>query len=128
MFLQVLKYMKKNLISCKKTRTKNEKNSENIYKNEVSIIGFFRNIEISKKSYDAHFFLYIFSESFSFFVLGAKLRPVVIRPPKKNGFVCERFCAAILFSKKLLKIISCILTLVKKCMQNQISIYLFIFL
>ena len=39
---------------------KNEKDSENIYKNEVKIVGFFRKIEISKKSYDPHFiFIYI---------------------------------------------------------------------
>ena len=42
-------------------RTKNEKDSENIYKNEVSIVGFFRKIKISKKCYDAHFiFIYMF--------------------------------------------------------------------
>ena len=109
--------------------TKNEKNSEKICKNEASIVGFFRNFDFSKNfnfnrknRFWNQFFLlklkpffekskfrknptmltsllYIFSETFSFFVLGAKLRPVVVRPAKKNGLVCERFCAVILFSK-----------------------------
>ena len=140
MFLQVLRYIKKILMNFLKTkwqrrisrkqirfffggrtttgrnfapRTKIEKDSENIYKNEVSIIGF----------------LYTFLESFLFFVLGAKLRPVVVRPPKKkNGFVCDRFCAAILCSKNVLNLFSCTLTLVETCMQNQISKYSFMFL
>ena len=30
-------------------RTKNEKDSENIYKNEVNIVGFFQNFDFSKK-------------------------------------------------------------------------------
>ena len=111
------------------SRTKNEKDSENIYRNEVNNVGFFRKIEISKNPTMFTLFLYIFSEYFSAFVLGAKSRTVVIRPrrlSKKNRFVCERLYTAILFSKNLLNIFSCTLRLVETWMQNQISIYLFI--
>ena len=72
-------------------------------------------------------FLYIFSESFSFFVLGAKLRPVVVRPPKKR--ICSRDSMPFCFQKIYQNFFYvCTLTLVETCMQNQISIYLFIFL
>ena len=47
----------------------------------ITVDTIFRKIEISKKSYEVYFiFIHIFSESFSFFVLGPKLRLVVVRP------------------------------------------------
>ena len=64
----------------------------------IKVDAIFRKIEISKKSYDVHFIFYIFIYIFYiyfqnlfsfFFVLGAKLRPVVVRPrrlSKKNLF------------------------------------------
>ena len=55
------------------SRTKNEKDSENIYKNGVSIAEFFRNLDFSKKSYDAHFIYIYISRIFLVFCFSCKI-------------------------------------------------------
>ena len=85
----------------------------------------FRNFDFFlKKSYDVHFiFKYIFR---IFFVFCSRCKIATVSGPaeeavKKKRIGCEKFCAAILFSKNLLQFISRTLTLVEICMQNQIS-------
>ena len=83
-------------------RTKIEKKWKYIYENEVSIVGLFRKIEIPKKSYDAYFiFIYIY-RIFLVFCSRWKIATGSGPAAKRNGFDCERFCIAILFSKNLL--------------------------
>ena len=74
----------------------------------IKVDAIFPKIEISKKFYDVHFrfYMYIFSQSFSFFVLGAKLRPSVVRLrrlSKKMDFFA-RDSAPPFFFKKFIKI------------------------
>ena len=69
-------------------RTKNKKDSKNVYKNPMMLTSF----------------LYIFSESFSIFVLGAKLRPVVVRPPKKKRICLREILRCHFVFKKFIKI------------------------
>ena len=118
MFLQVLRYMKKMLIHFFKTkwrrrtsrkqipffggrtttgrnfapRTKNEKVSENIYKNSTMLTSF----------------LYILPESFSFFVLRCKIATGSGPAAKKTDlFSAPLFCFQTIYFKKFMYFNTC---------------------
>ena len=140
MFLQVLWYMKQILIDFLETKWQHRISRKQIrFFWTASSAGPLpvTILYLQKKKRKIHFislhfiFIYIF-RIFLVFCSRCKIAtgsvPAEEAVQKKNGFFCERFCAAILFSKNLLKFVSCTLTLVETCMQNQISVYLFIFL
>ena len=83
-----------------------------------------RNFE---KSYDAHFILIYIFRIFFVFCSRYKIATGSGLAAKKNSFDFKSLHHDFVF-KKFIKIVSCTLTIVETCTQNQISIYLFIFL
>ena len=69
----------------------------------LKLTPFFEKSKFRKNPTTLTSFLYIFLISFAFFVLSAKLRPVVVQSQKKNEFFCEILHHDYVF-KKFIKI------------------------